>query len=117
MVKDIVMKSKIKALKLRVKGGVLPAMATPLEEDGYTVNEATVDRLVNFLLEHNVAGLFVGGTTGEGILLQVEQRKILHARAIQASAGRVPVLIHVGANTLSESIELTRHAQELLQRQ
>jgi dihydrodipicolinate synthase/N-acetylneuraminate lyase len=112
MTRDNSIKSKIKALKLRLKGGLLPAMATPLEEDGYTVNEAVVDHLVNFLVDHKIAGLFVGGTTGEGILLQIEQRKILHARAIRATDGRVPVLIHVGANTLSESIELTRHAQE-----
>jgi dihydrodipicolinate synthase/N-acetylneuraminate lyase len=44
-------------------------MATPLLADGYTVNTAVIPQLVNFLLGAGVKGLFVGGTTGEGILL------------------------------------------------
>lgn len=106
------MKSKIGDLKRRLEGGLVPAMATPLHSGGYLVNEEAIDQLVNFLIDKDVAGLFVGGTTGEGILLSLPQRKILHSRAIKAAENRVPVLIHIGANSSQESVELARHAQE-----
>ncbi len=95
----------------RIAGGVTPAMATPLLADGLRVNLPAVDALVDFLIDAGVKGLFVGGTTGEGILLQAQQRRQLHERAMKAIAGRVPALIHVGANTTAESVALAAHAQ------
>lgn len=106
------MKSKIVELKRHLEGGLVPAMATPLHSDGFSVNEKAVDQLVNFLIDKDVAGLFVGGTTGEGILLSLPQRRILNSRALKAAKNRVPVLIHIGANSSQESVELVRQAQE-----
>lgn len=93
-----------------VQSGVLPAMATPVTDDGYSVNTAAVPSLVDFLIEAGVHGLFVGGTTGEGLLLDVGQRCALHEAAIEAVAGRVPVLLHVGANVTRDSLSLAEHA-------
>lgn len=88
-------------------------MATPLAADGQTVKLPAVDQLVDFLIAAGVKGLFVGGTTGEGILLAMEQRQTLHERAVRAIGGRVPALLHVGANTTAESVILARHARSL----
>lgn len=107
------MHETIAALHGRLAGGVLPAMATPLHDDGYTVNTAVVPDLVDFLIDAQVRGLFVGGTTGEGILLAPRERISLHESALMAAAGRVPVLLHVGANTTAEAIALARHAASL----
>lgn len=97
----------------RITHGVTPAMATPLLEDGLTVDLPAVDRLIDFLIAAGVKGLFVGGTTGEGILLDQQQRQRLHERALQAIGGRVPALIHVGANTSVESVALAKHARTI----
>ena len=97
----------------RVSGGVSPAMATPLASDGYTVNLPAVNQLVDFLIAAGVKGLFIGGTTGEGILLSLKQRQALHERAMTAIAGRIPALLHVGANSTAESVVLARHAHSL----
>lgn len=88
-------------------------MATPLTPDGYTVNSDAIGPLVDLLIEAGVKGLFVGGTTGEGILLEREQRQRLHEEVIAAVSGRVPVLVHVGANTTREARALAEHANEL----
>jgi dihydrodipicolinate synthase/N-acetylneuraminate lyase len=88
-------------------------MATPLADDGLRVNLPAVDTLIDFLIAAGVKGLFVGGTTGEGILLDLQQRQLLHERAMKAIAGRVPALIHVGANTSAESVALAAHAQAI----
>lgn len=91
----------------------VPAMATPLEEDGYTVNYGVLSDLVEFLIASGVHGLFVGGTTGEGILLSDEQRIELHERAAAIAAGRVAFMVHVGANTTAASVILAQHAESI----
>lgn len=91
-------------------------MATPLNTDGYTVNTAVVPQLVSFLAERGVSGLFVGGTTGEGVALDFKQREILHetvVTAVNQSDRPLPVLLHAGANSTREAVSLTRHAAEI----
>ncbi len=107
------MKEKIANLKEKLRGGVTPAMATPVLDDGVTVNTAVIPDLVNFLLDAGVRGLFVGGSTGEGILLSEAERMRLHEAAISAVNGRVPVLVHVGTNRLPDTLALSRHAVEI----
>jgi dihydrodipicolinate synthase/N-acetylneuraminate lyase len=107
------MHEKITALHGRLAGGVLPAMATPLHEDGYNVATEVVHDLVDFLIGAQVSGLFVGGTTGEGLMLALRERMSVHESAVMAAAGRVPVLLHVGANTTAEATALARHAASL----
>ena len=104
---------RVQQLIDKIAYGATPAMATPLTADGLQVNLPVVDQLIDFLIVAGVKGLFVGGTTGEGILLETEQRRRLHERAMKAIAGRVPALIHVGANTTAESVALAAHAQAI----
>lgn len=96
-----------------VQSGALPAMATPVADDGYSVNTGAVPPLVDFLIEAGVHGLFVGGTTGEGLLLDIDQRCALHGAAIEASDGRVPILLHVGTNVTRDSLILAEHAVDI----
>lgn len=105
--------TKIASLKLKLANGVTPALATPLQTDGYTVNTAVVPQLADFLIQAGVKGLFFGGTTGEGVLLTVEDRMRLHEAAVVAANGRVPVIVHVGTNRLDTAVTLTRHAADI----
>lgn len=104
------MQEKIEWLQRQMAGGVAPAMATPLQADGYRVNVAIIEPLVEFLIGAGVKGLFVGGTTGEGILLAPAERSRLHESAVAATQGRVPLLLHVGADTTATAVELAEHA-------
>lgn len=104
---------KIAALKANLQQGVTPAMATPLEADGCTVNETVVPDLVDFLIDKGVKGLFVGGTTGEGLALALEERMRLHEATITAVNQRIPVLLHTGANDTKTAVALTQHANQL----
>lgn len=104
---------RISKLKANLRDGVSPAMATPLIPGTHTVNVAAVPALVDFLAGKGVKGLFIGGTTGEGILLDDDQRRALHEAAAGAARGRVSVLLHVGAQRTETAIALARHAAEL----
>lgn len=107
------MNERISKLKQTLRFGVAPAMATPLAEDGVRVNTAVLPLLVDFLIGKGVSGLFVGGTTGEGILLDATERMRLHEGSVTAAAGRVPVLLHVGANRLDTAVSLAQHAVQI----
>jgi dihydrodipicolinate synthase/N-acetylneuraminate lyase len=100
-------------LKRKLAGGVTPAMATPVLVDGYTVNTAVIPTLADFLIQAGVRGLFVGGTTGEGVLLTETERMRLHEASLAAANGRVPVIVHVGTNRLDTAVTLARHAAEI----
>jgi len=106
------MLKKIEFLKSKIQAGVLPAMATPIDSDSGSYNSHVLRQLIDFLVAAGVKGLFIGGTTGEGILMSPEQRQGLHEAAIIALSGRVPALIHVGANTTIESVFLAQHAAD-----
>lgn len=103
----------IAQLKIALSGGVSPAMATPLRPGTYNVDLNVVPQLADFLIAKDVSGLFVGGTTGEGILLDDDQRMALHEAGIAAANGRVPVLVHVATQRTDTSIMLARHAAEM----
>ena len=81
------MKTKIANLKSKLMSGVTPAMATPIAADGYTVNTAVIPQLVDFLIDRGVAGLFSGGSTGEGIALDLDERQKLHEATLKAANG------------------------------
>jgi 4-hydroxy-tetrahydrodipicolinate synthase len=54
-----------------VPKGILPAMITPLTRDG-KVNEKALRKLIHYLLDGGVHGIFAIGTTGEFYALSEE---------------------------------------------
>lgn len=95
---------------LRISGVIVP-MLTPFDDQG-VVDEAGIERLVDFLVGAGVSGLFPLGTTGEGPLMTTEERRTAANLVVRAANGRIPVIIHTGAITTAETIELTRHARD-----
>lgn len=91
--------------------GIVPAIVTPFRAGDGVVDLAGVRWLCRFLAEAGVDGLFVGGTTGEGVLLSADERMALAEAAAQAAP--VPVVVHVGARTTAETVILARHASGL----
>jgi N-acetylneuraminate lyase len=92
--------------------GLIAATYTPLTDDG-DLNLSQVGPLVEHLLASQVDGLYVCGSTGEGMSLSSDERRALATESINVAAGRVPVMVHVGHNSLREAASLARHAQEL----
>jgi dihydrodipicolinate synthase/N-acetylneuraminate lyase len=85
--------------------GALAAALTPLRDGGSALDEDAFAPYCEFLRE--LDGVLVLGTTGEGILLAVEERK----RVVELFlAGGMPVIAHCGAQTTAATIELAEHA-------
>ncbi|MCB0128060.1 MAG: dihydrodipicolinate synthase family protein [Caldilineaceae bacterium] len=96
-------------MNFRLQGVIVP-LVTPFAAHG-RLDLAAIPRLVNHLVDCGVAGLFPGGTTGEGFLLSLEERRQLAATVVDAAAGRVPVIVQTGTPTTAETLALTEHAQ------
>jgi 4-hydroxy-tetrahydrodipicolinate synthase len=92
-----------------VTGVVVPTL-TPFD-GADRIDIGGIEALADFLISAGVHALFPGGTTGEGPLLTMSERFALAEATIRSAAGRVPVIIHTGAVTTTETVELTRHAQ------
>lgn len=72
--------------------GVVPVVLTPLEANG-DIDTEGCGRLVEFLIDNGVAGLYVLGSAGENTLLDVEQRITVARAMARANAGRVPLIV------------------------
>jgi N-acetylneuraminate lyase len=91
--------------------GLIAAAVTPMNHDGGLRLEV-IDELADLYVESGVAGVFACGTTGECHSLTTVERKHIAERWMTAAAGRMPVVVHVGHNSLPEAQELASHAAE-----
>jgi dihydrodipicolinate synthase/N-acetylneuraminate lyase len=89
--------------------GAIAAALTPLT-DGGTVDEAAIAPYLAFLASHGIEGVLALGTTGEGVLFGVEERKRIAELFVEAAAFQVAV--HCGAQTTEDTVALAAHAAE-----
>ncbi|MCA8984361.1 MAG: dihydrodipicolinate synthase family protein [Planctomycetaceae bacterium] len=92
--------------------GLVAATFTPFYRDG-SLNLAAIPAMVDFLLSQRIGGLYVLGSTGEGLSLTTEERQSVAEAFVSAAAGRLPVLIQVGAECLTQARQLAQHAAEI----
>jgi len=92
--------------------GLICPMLTPFDSLG-RIDETTTRLLVDYLIDHGVNCLLPGGTTGEGMLLNLEERKKLAQIVVEQTAGRINVMVHTGCITTADTIELTLHARSI----
>ena len=91
--------------------GLIAATFTPIDGSG-SVNLGAVAPMVDQLIAEGVTGLYVCGSTGEGLSLTGAERREVAAAFIEAADGRVPVVVQVGHNSLAEAAQLADHARQ-----
>jgi 4-hydroxy-tetrahydrodipicolinate synthase len=91
--------------------GLIPNMVTPMDENGRP-DVSSIHRLVNFLIEAGVGGIWVLGSAGEDIHIAKQDRVTVAAEAIKASDGRIPLIIGVGPATFYEILDFTEAISE-----
>ena len=89
--------------------GLIAAPHTPFHPDG-RVNLGAVERLADLLVANGIDGVFVCGTTGEGLSLTGPERQAVAGAWARAIGGKVPVVVHVGCAGEAEAVELARHS-------
>jgi dihydrodipicolinate synthase/N-acetylneuraminate lyase len=92
--------------------GAIAAAVTPLRDGGTRLDEEAIAPLCAFLRVGGLDGVLVLGTTGEGILLSVEERKRVAELFVEA-ASSLQVAVHCGAQSTADTVALAEHAAEI----
>ncbi len=89
--------------------GLWPALFTPVNPDG-TFNPKELEKLIELLVDQQVDGVYLLGSTGQGFLFSEEERKEITRATLEIANKRIPVMVQVGAMNTEESIRLAKHA-------
>ena len=92
--------------------GVICPILTPFDEFG-KIDIKALQKLVEFLIEHGIESIMPGGTTGEGMLLSIDERKLIAETVVNQVRNRIDVIVHTGCITTADTLELTKHAQTI----
>ena len=94
-------------------GRSLVPLITPYGENE-EVDYVQYEKLIDYIITNKLGdSLIVTGTTGEASLLTFDERVKLMETAINAAAGRMPVIAGTGCASTKETIALTQKAEEL----
>ena len=73
--------------------GAIAAVVTPLTADGSEPDEGAIGPLARFLAERGIDGVLACGTTGEGILLTVDERRRVAERFLEARLEQLGIFV------------------------
>lgn len=90
--------------------GAWPALLTPHDADG-GVDVSALHDLVEYLLNQQVDGFYLCGSTGEGIYMTVSDRQLVTDKVVEQVQGRVPVITHIGCVATKDAVTLAKHAR------
>jgi 4-hydroxy-tetrahydrodipicolinate synthase len=94
-----------------VPRGIIDVPVTPFTPDN-KVDLDTFGRVIEFLLRHNATSLCINLHLAESLNLTLEERKLLTKAAVEVTAGRVPVIVHVSTPGTDQAVDLARHAEK-----
>ena len=92
--------------------GVIPAFYACYDETG-AVSEKATRALARHLVNKGVKGLYVGGSSGECIYLEKEERMATLEAVMAEVKGECTIIAHVACNNTNESAQLAAHAESL----
>lgn len=97
-------------MQLKYSGIVVP-LITPLTRNLDLDWESTF-RIVEYVIEGGVNGIFLLGTTGEGPNLDPEVKRQVVETGVKAASGRLPLFVNITANSLKDVLGLAHMAAE-----
>lgn len=89
--------------------GAYSALYTPFKKDG-SLNEEMVEKVVEYGISQGLRGFYLTGSTGEGFLLSLDERKRVFERAVKAAKGRAKLIAHVGCLNTDDAVTLAKAA-------
>ena len=93
--------------------GAIAAAVTPLRDAGRHLDEEAFAPLVRFLVHGGVDGMLACGTTGEGVLLSLDERRRATELFVTARPDGFQVAVHAGAQSTADTVALAAHALDV----
>jgi 4-hydroxy-tetrahydrodipicolinate synthase len=87
--------------------GIIPPIVTPITEDE-KVDEASLRRLVDYVIEGGCSGILAFGSNGEFYMMEEAEMEEALKIMVDQCAGRVPIYMGVGAIRTSKCVRLAR---------
>jgi 4-hydroxy-tetrahydrodipicolinate synthase len=92
--------------------GIFTPHLVPFTDSG-AINEAELRRLINWLIEKGVNGLYPNGSTGEFIRLSPEERRRIVKIVTEETRGRVPVMAGAAEPNIDMILEAAKVYRDL----
>ena len=89
--------------------GVFPAIITPFTREG-EFNERAFRDVMEFNIQAGVHGFWIGGGTGESVLLDDDENLQLATTAVDQAAGRITNIMHIGAPSTRRAVQMAQCA-------
>jgi N-acetylneuraminate lyase len=92
--------------------GLIAAPFTPFHADG-SLNPDMIPQMAHALVKNGVNGVFVCGTTGEGMSLTLQERRVVAQKWVECAADQLRIVVHVGHTCLTDARQLAEHAAQI----
>ena len=90
--------------------GVFPALVTPLT-GREKLNVRALEKLIDYESKQGATGFYIGGATGEGLLLDIPERKKLCEKSIEFIGADKAKIVHITDMNFRNTIKLAKHAE------
>lgn len=91
--------------------GIFPAFYACYDDEGNVSPERT-QKFTQYLIDKGVTGLYVGGSSGECIYQNVEERMTILENVMKVAKGKITIIAHIAAPNTRDSIRLAKHAEQ-----
>lgn len=92
--------------------GLVAAVVTPMDWEG-DLNLGMVPQIAEHLERSGIAGVYIAGSTGEGMSLTDAERRAVAEAYVAACKGRMRTVVQVGHNSMRAAAELAAHAESI----
>lgn len=92
--------------------GLINAPFTPFHADG-SINLAPIPEYTALLVRNGLKGVFINGSSGEGYMLDEQERMQLAEAWMKAVPKDFKVIVHVGSTCVKSSCRLAEHAEKI----
>ncbi|MCC8417735.1 MAG: 4-hydroxy-tetrahydrodipicolinate synthase [Rickettsia endosymbiont of Bryobia graminum] len=91
--------------------GLITALITPFKNN--QLDFASLEKIVNYQIDNKVDGIVVGGSTGEGTSLTLEEYRNLLEAAVKVVDKRLPVIAGCSANSTNVAVEMIKISEDI----
>ncbi len=92
--------------------GIVPVVVVPMHPGGEPDVEG-IHRLVDFLVDAGVGGMWVLGSASEDVNMSVSQRLVVARATVEANAGRVPIVMGSGLTAIGDILDYAEKLGDL----
>lgn len=92
--------------------GIIPAFYACYDEEG-NISPERIRAFVRQLIKKGIKGLYVGGSSGECIYQNPEERELVLETVMEEAKGKITVIAHIACNNTRDSVRLAAHAESV----